>query len=195
MISPNDPSVPAGETVPFMAMGMYSDNSLQDLTNQVTWVSATTSVATISNATGSQGVATGVAVGTSNITATFDGVTGETKLTVTPAVLVSIAVTPANPTIAKGTTEQFDATGTYSDSSTQDLTSTVTWTSTKTAVATITATGLAKGVGTGTSTIDASLSGITGQRDHRLDQPHRECRYAGLHRRHSGQSEYLQGRI
>ena len=38
------------------------------------------------------------------------------------ASLVSIAVTPANPSIAKGTTQQFTATGTYSDSSTQNLT-------------------------------------------------------------------------
>ena len=38
---------------------------------------------------------------------------GITTLTVTAAALVSIAVTPANPSIAKGTTEQFTATGTY----------------------------------------------------------------------------------
>jgi len=42
---------------------------------------------------------------------------------------VSIAVTPANPTIAKGTTQQFTATGTYNDGSTQDITATerVSW--------------------------------------------------------------------
>ncbi len=40
--------------------------------------------------------------------------------------LVSIAVTPANPSIAKGLSEQFRATGTYSDHSTQMLTSQVT---------------------------------------------------------------------
>ena len=41
-------------------------------------------------------------------------------LTVTAATLVSIAVTPANPSIAKGTTQQFTATGTYTDSSTAE---------------------------------------------------------------------------
>ena len=50
------------------------------------------------------------------------------------ASLVSIAVTPANPSIGKGATQQFTATGTYSDSSTQNLTSSVTWSSTNTAV-------------------------------------------------------------
>ena len=41
--------------------------------------------------------------------------------------LTSIAVTPANPTIQFGGTQQFAATGTYSDGSTQNLTGSVTW--------------------------------------------------------------------
>ena len=36
--------------------------------------------------------------------------------------LTSIAVTPANPSISTGTTQQFTATGTYSDQSTQNIT-------------------------------------------------------------------------
>ena len=52
-------------------------------------------------------------------------------------------MTPANPTIAAGATQQFTATGTYSDSSTKVLTSGVTWASANTAVATIDNTGLA----------------------------------------------------
>src|SRR5206468_74943 len=85
-----------------------------------------------------------------------------TVLTVTAATLTSIAVTPANPSIAKGTTQQFTATGTYTDSTTQNLTSQVTWVSATPSVATITAAGLATGVATGTSTISATLTGITG---------------------------------
>ena len=65
------------------------------------------------------------------------------------ASLVSIAVTPANASIAKGTTQQFTATGTYSDSSTQNLTSSVTWTSSNTTVATITSGGSGDGSGHG----------------------------------------------
>ena len=48
------------------------------------------------------------------ISATLGAVTGSTVLTVTAAALQSIAVTPANPTIAKGSTQQFTATGTFS---------------------------------------------------------------------------------
>ena len=48
MVSPTNPSLTQGQTEQFMAMGMYSDNSSQDLTTQVTWVSSNTAVATIS---------------------------------------------------------------------------------------------------------------------------------------------------
>ena len=75
--------------------------------------------------------------------------------------LASIAVTPTNPTIQVGATQQFTATGTYSDGTAQNLTSQVTWASTSPAVAAIIAnSGLATGVGVGTSAISASLGGI-----------------------------------
>ncbi len=76
--------------------------------------------------------------------------------------LQSIAVTPANPTLAKGLKQQFTATGTFSDNSTQNLTNQVTWASVNQSVATMTAAGLASAVNTGTSTISATLNGITG---------------------------------
>ena len=76
--------------------------------------------------------------------------------------LNSIAVTPANPTIQTGGTQQFTATGTYSDNSTQNITSQVTWASSNTAVTTINASGLATGVATGTSTISATQGSISG---------------------------------
>lgn len=81
-------------------------------------------------------------------------------------VLVSIQVSPANPTIAIGTNMQFTATGTYSDNSTRDLTTSVFWNSESTTVATISNTansnGLATAVATGSTTITATLSGVSG---------------------------------
>jgi PKD repeat protein len=76
--------------------------------------------------------------------------------------LQSIAVTPVNPAIPIGATQQFTAAGTYSDSSTQNLTAQVTWTSANTAVATIGAAGMATGLGAGQTTISAALDGVTG---------------------------------
>src|SRR5262249_35272144 len=79
--------------------------------------------------------------------------------------LTSLAVTPANATLTAGATGQYTATGTYSDSSTQNLTQ-VTWASSSTAAATINSAGLATAAAAGTTTISATLragSGSTGR--------------------------------
>ncbi len=81
--------------------------------------------------------------------------------TVAPT-LQSIAVTPANPTVSVGETRQFTATGTYSNGTTQELTSQVTWASSSGAVASVNAAGLASALGQGTTTITATLGAVSG---------------------------------
>jgi Beta-propeller repeat/Bacterial Ig-like domain (group 2) len=76
--------------------------------------------------------------------------------------LVSISVTPVNPSIINSSTQPFTATGTYSDGTTKNVTSSVTWTSGTQTVSTINTAGLATGVGTGTATITATLGSISG---------------------------------
>ncbi|MDR3673431.1 MAG: Ig-like domain-containing protein [Holophaga sp.] len=89
-VTPVSPSIPQNATLAFTATGTFPDGTAQDLTGSVVW-SAGDSLATISNAPGSRGVATGVAPGSTTITATFDGVSGSTGLTVTAAPAVSLA--------------------------------------------------------------------------------------------------------
>jgi trimeric autotransporter adhesin len=155
-VTPANPSIKVGAMQQFTATGTYSDNSSKDLTTQVTWSSATSAVAMINSA----GLATGLSGGTSMITASLSGVTSPPD-TLTVVSLTKIAVTPPNPSVALGLTQQFTATGTYSDNSTQDLTTQVTWNSQTQAVATISASGLATTLSQGTTAITASLSGIT----------------------------------
>ena len=77
--------------------------------------------------------------------------------------LVSIAVTPAAPSVASGLTQQFEATGTFSDTSTADLTAKVAWSSGTPAVATFDgASGLAMAVAVGSSVITATLGSVSG---------------------------------
>ena len=76
--------------------------------------------------------------------------------------LTSIAVTPVNPTVQVGATQQFTATGTYSNGGTQNITGSVAWASSNTSVVTITSAGLATGMNPGSTIISATLSGITG---------------------------------
>ena len=76
--------------------------------------------------------------------------------------LKSIAVTPTNPSIASGTTQQFVATGQFSNGSGANLTNAVTWSSATPGVASIGATGLASAIGIGQTAIKAASGAITG---------------------------------
>ena len=62
-VTPSLVQAAAGTTQQFTATGLYSDNSTQDLTTQVTWSSSDTAAATVSNAAGSNGLATTASVG------------------------------------------------------------------------------------------------------------------------------------
>jgi hypothetical protein len=85
--------------------------------------------------------------------------------TLTPSNLVSIAVTPVNPSIAVGGTQQFIATGTFSGTSPQQLAS-VTWSSSNISIATISNDasnpGTALAVGPGSATISACAGSVCG---------------------------------
>jgi hypothetical protein len=103
-----------------------------------------------------------VTPGSINVTATAGSIVGTTGLTVNAPVLVSIVVAPSSATISVGGTQQFTATGNYSDGSTQSLTNLVAWTSSVPGVASISATGLASGVTAGSTGITATFGLISG---------------------------------
>ena len=163
--TPATASVANGTSVQLYATGVYSNNSTQDLSTQVSW-SSNSPDATVGNTTGSQGLVTGAAVGSATISATLGAVTGTSSVTVTQAILKSIAISPTTiATWSLGQTQQFTAIGTFTDSTTQDVTQTATWSTSNTAVATIVASGtsggLASSVSQGTITITAAASGVT----------------------------------
>ena len=161
-LTPANPSIPKGSKQQFTATGNYNNATTQNLTTTAIWSSSSVAVATISNAVGSQGLASSVVVGATTIRATSGTITASTRLTVGPPSLASIAVTPANSSIGQGASQQFKATGTLSDATTNDLTSSASWTSSATNVATIGTTGLATGASTGITTITASSGAVSG---------------------------------
>jgi len=156
-VNPDSPTIARGRSQPFNATGTYSDNSTEDITASVNWTSANTSVAIFGADTG---LALALAEGSTIITATMGVVTGNTTLTVGPHALDSITITPDGLSIARGRSQQFSATGIYSDNATADITASVTWTSDNMSVASIGAdTGLARGLVEGEVTITAVLGG------------------------------------
>jgi trimeric autotransporter adhesin len=161
-VSPTGPFVKPQATQQFSATATFGNNTMGDATDKVTWTSSSTGVATISTA----GLATGVAVGTTTITAKSGSVSANTVLTVSNRTVTGIAVSPATATINfsfGGQTQQaFTAQATFDDGSGMNVTTLAGWTSSNTSVATINNNGVATAVTTGTVTITASYGGKTG---------------------------------
>ncbi len=157
-LSPASPSLLVGASTQFQATGTYSDGSAKDLSASVTWNSASPAAATIT----AGGLATGLASGTTVISANLGAIAGTTTLTVSAApaaTLSGLSVSPATLTLPKSGTQQFKATGTYTDGSSKDLSASVTWVSGTPSVASVSAGGLVTGLAAGTSAISASLGG------------------------------------
>jgi arylsulfate sulfotransferase len=104
-ITPPTGPTSVGGTFQFTAQAYYSNGSVQDGTSLVTWASSNTSVATI--VTG--GLATGVGVGTTSITATQFGVRASTMLAVATPAAVSVSVSPQTVATGTGQTVSFTA--------------------------------------------------------------------------------------
>jgi trimeric autotransporter adhesin len=155
-IQPNNGEVAVGTGLQLTAIGTYNNGSTKNLTSQVTWGSASSSIVTVKPG----GFASAQAVGSATITAALGSIATSTSLKVTDARLVSIVVTPVTPTIAVSSTQLFTATGSFSDGSTENMSTLATWSSSNTAVATMSGSS-ATGQGGGTALISA-VFGVTG---------------------------------
>lgn len=161
-ITPVAPSVPKGLTTQFAVSGTFSDSTTQDLTFDAVWASSAPGVATVGDAAANKGFAQALAVGATTISATFGGMSGTALLTITEAVLQSIIVSSANSSLLTLSAGSFQSVGHYSDGSSVDITSQAAWTSSRTDIATIAGGGAVKTLLQGTSTISASLNGVSG---------------------------------
>jgi hypothetical protein len=162
-ITPATVSLQVGGAQQLTATGTYSDGSTQNVTASASWVSSVGTTATVTNS----GLVSAVATGTTRITATYGGKTATRDVTVSPATvtLTSIAIGPNPAAVDVGFTLQLAVTGTFSDSSTLDLTGEASFISSTTSVATVSAGGLVTGVAAGTSTVTATARGKTATRD------------------------------
>ncbi|MCM2333169.1 MAG: Ig-like domain-containing protein, partial [Anaeromyxobacteraceae bacterium] len=146
VLEPPSATIPKGTAAAFTATGTSSDGGTAALSDGVTWHSSDPSVATVAG-----GIAAAVGVGQTEITASSGGTTSAPALlTVGPATILSILVTPGDPVIAIGATLRLTATATFSDGTEADVTTSAAWASTDAAVAAVeVATGVATGVAHG----------------------------------------------
>jgi hypothetical protein len=132
-ITPASPSVLSLLKTTFKASGNYSDSSTSEITSLVAWTSSQPSVATIA-----AGEASTLKSGSTVISAALDGILTDTSLKVTGGDLDGIVLSPANPTMAVGTSQRIFATGSFSNGTTRDISGQADWTvidSTKATVA------------------------------------------------------------
>jgi trimeric autotransporter adhesin len=173
-LSPTTPTTHVGFTKSFTVYAIYNDGTKSNVTSSASWSSATPAVATIATGGGGPGgggntaVATALSAGNTEISATYGGITKSTTLKVGSGTLSSIAVTATSLTVVVGETEQLTATGTFSDSLTEDLTSSTVWLSSSDSNATVSnatgSVGLLTAVAASTSaiTITAEYGGVSG---------------------------------
>ena len=155
-VSPSSAGALVGATVQLTATAL--DKKGHSLTGcAFAWTSSASEVATVS----ASGLVTGVAVGSATITATCEGQSGTSAITVNPIPVASVAVSPASAAVGVGATVQLTATPL--DANGNPLTGrSVTWTSSAPSVATVDGTGLVTGVATGPATITGASEGKSG---------------------------------
>ena len=162
-LEPSTASIAKGTQAQFTARATFTDRTEQDIGSQVDWTSSNAAVASVDP----NGLATGTGTGQASITATCKvpsvcaTLSANAALEVSAATLATITLVPADAQMPLGTKQQFTATGTFTDQTTQDLSTQVTWASTDTDVATIDVAGLASTVAKGSTKISAMKDGVS----------------------------------
>src|SRR6266480_953937 len=155
-VTPPTATVQAGQTVQLTATPRDANGAALS-GRAVTWSSNNTSVATVS----SSGLVSGVTPGSATITATSEGKSGTSAITVTQVPVATVSVSPPTASIQQGQTVQLTAT--LKDANGNPLSGrTVTWSSSNTSVATVSSSGLVSGVTPGSATITATSEGKSG---------------------------------
>jgi uncharacterized protein YjdB len=163
-ISPTQVTLPSGITQRLIATGTYSDNSILNISQQVSWQSDDILKATVSNNNAESGLLRGIGTGQLNVSASLGSLTDQVNIEVTDALLTSIQVSSVGTQLNVRSSVLATAIGHFSDSSTQDVSSQVNWLSSNVNIASIGNSELEKGLvsalSPGIVDISASSSGI-----------------------------------
>lgn len=164
-VSPPSGWITPTNTQQFTATAVLGNNNVSDVTSQVTWTSTAQNIATID----SSGLATGVALGVTTITAKSNNssVTVSEPLTVANKTVSAVNITPSTVTLSASgagypTTQQLQASATFSDGSTGTVTTVAGWTASPPSIASVSSSGLVTAVSQGTATISATLGNVAG---------------------------------
>jgi len=149
-LTPASATVNEGQTLQ-LAATLKDANGNTLVGRSITWSSSNPSGAGVNGT----GLVTGVTAGSATITATSEGHSGSSAITVVHLPVASVTVTPASTSVSAGSSVQLTATP--KDANGNPLVGrTVTWQSSNTSAATVNGGGLVSGVAAGSATITAT---------------------------------------
>jgi len=149
----------------FTATGTFTDNTTKDITKLVVWKSTNKTSATIDV----NGMLVAETEGTTSISAALDGISSSVDVTIDKAQVMQLTITPADlDSLMPGRSAAVQASALYTDSTTADVTGSVTWSSSNTTTATISSVGVINTLKIGTTTISATINGVSATRDIRV---------------------------
>jgi hypothetical protein len=168
-VEPGDASLPEGTTLQYAALGSFSDGSIKDISNDVSWGTSNAGIATINE----KGLLKGEETSdgrTTNVFASFDGIYGLTDVTVTEPTLLSIEIikdemapAQADETLIVGDTMKVKALGKFDNNRTLDITANVAWS--KTGGIDVDQSGLVTAKSAGAASVTAGFGAVTDTMD------------------------------
>jgi hypothetical protein len=164
-VTPSVETMPAGLVRHFQATATYSDGTSHNVSGKVAWSSSDPSVADVRKASAFDLEVIGFAPGEATLTATLSDWSASALVSVTPATVDVLDITPYRPTLAVGETRQLDATAHFTDGTQQVVSSSpdCDWAfETETSAATLSPSGLVTGVEPGYVVIYATYAAAFG---------------------------------
>jgi len=160
-VTPPTKQLPVGLSSQFIALAIMSDDSVIDVTNSpsIAWTSSNKNIAVIDGS----GTTVALETGKTSITASIkntkgQSIVGTAALTVTPAIVTALQVTPASDNVPKGLSIGFTATVFLSDGQALNVTENkeIIWSSSNEEIARVASNGIATGLTPGVVKITAS---------------------------------------
>ena len=155
-ITPKTATIALGKSINFTAHGSFSNSVQKDVTKDVVWSVDLDDIVYLSGERVSA-----KSVGVATIKASLDGVEMTATVTVARAYLTLLDISSVDKEIAVGSEMKLSALGTFSDDSTNEMTTLVVWSSSNPNIATVDKDGNVKALKNGTITITIRKDGIS----------------------------------
>ncbi|ENM5827955.1 Ig-like domain-containing protein, partial [Vibrio metoecus] len=157
-VTPSPIQIAKEQVQQLTAMATFTDNTMMEVTDTVTWDVEDPTVATVS----ASGMLSSLTPGQTRLSASIDGiVSSSVNVTVTDAQVMAITVTPPSVNLAKGLTQPLTVTATFDDFTVLDVTQNVVWDVEDNTILSIDEPGILYAKQVGSTTLSASKNGIT----------------------------------